>query len=200
MQDWVPVLVALIGAFFSAPVWQYVGRRFGWNVSEIDRLRKEHRRCEDQLRELTARVAIIEHHHSSAFARWISDAKRRVVWVNAKALVSIFGPMGLERDQIEGKTFRDLVDKPAADELDMLSAAALAHDGSAVSNLIRLHPDLPVMHIVKIAAAGRDGELIYEAIAFRMNDPDIALGQGIARTAIQRASSIDNLTQDPQPE
>jgi hypothetical protein len=194
------LLVAAVGGFFSAPVWNFFGKRLGWNETEIDRLRKEitrlggqHQTCEDKVRELTERIAVIEHHHSSAFARWLSDAGRRIVYVNSKALISIFGPMGLTREQVEGKTFHDFIEPNVAAELDELAQAALARDGSAVSNLIKLHPDLPVMHVVKIAAAGRDGGLIYEAIAFRMNDPDIVLGIGVARNAAQRISSIDSL-------
>lgn len=201
MAAYVPVIVALIGGFFSAPVWSYLTRLLGWSQSEIERLRSDvndgkalHTKCEQQVRELMERIAVIEHHHASHFARWLSDAKHRIVWLNSKALVSIFGPMGLTREDIEGKTFGDLLDKSAAAELDRLAQAALVHDGSAVSNLIRLHPDLPVMHIVKIAGAGRDGELIYDAIAFRPNDPGIVLGLGVARTREARAKSFDNLS------
>jgi hypothetical protein len=194
MEAWVPVLVALVAGLTSAPVWNYFARRIGWGQTEMDRLRRQHETCEQQLRDLSKRLAIVEQHHGSAFARWILDTHKRVSWLNSKALVSIFGPMGLTRAEVEGKNFHELIDRAAADELDRLTHGALAHDGTAISNLIRLHPDLPVMHIVVIATDGRDGELIYEAVAFRMNDPDVVIGLGIGRLREQRARSIDSLT------
>lgn len=205
MESWVPILVALIGGVASAPVWNSVLRLLGRPQSEIDRLRKEvgevrslHAGCEEKVKGLTDRLAVIEHHHSSHFARWILDAHKRFSWVNDKALLTIFAPLGFGRDDVHGKTFHDLVDPSAASEIDRLDQAALANPGAAASNFIKLHPDLPLKCIVKVAGTGRDGELIYEGMAFRPNDPEIARGFGIARTAAARVIGIDRLAGDKE--
>lgn len=207
MTDWlVPLISAIVSGVTAVPVWNTIMKMTGRGATEIDRLRLEvrenstkHARCEEKVAALAERILQIEHHHASAFARWILDVHKRITWVNSKALISIFGPIGLTRDEIEGRTFRDLLDKQAADELDRLAMAALNHDNTPVSNLIRLHPDLPVMQIVKMATDGRNGELIFEAIAFRTNDPDVIIGLGVARTAAQRRESIDRLASKDEP-
>lgn len=199
-----PVLVAMIaagGALLGGGMWTFLGSWFGFREKEIVRLREDvagltekHQNCEKEVAELKLRQAALEHHHASHLARWIKDAHKRVVWINSKALLSIFAPIGLGRDEVEGRPFADLIDPHAAADIERLDHAALAQPGSPASTLVKLHPDLPVMHIVKVAAAGREGQLIYEGYAYRTNDPEIALGAGLARQAEQRVVSIDHLT------
>lgn len=205
LGGYAPIIAAVIAAIVSVPVWTALSRMFGFGATEMARLRSEvkemsarHATCEQEVDELKVRLAAVEHHHASHFARWLVDARKRIIWVNSKALLAIFAPLGLGRDEVEGKLFKDLIDPLAAAEIEHLEHAALASPGSAVSNLIRLHPDLPVMHVVKVAATGRDGELIYEGIAFRTNDPEISTGIGIVRNAAQRITSIDHLSNKPR--
>lgn len=203
MESWAPILVALIGGVASAPVWNSFLRLLGRPQSEIARLRSEvgevrtlHAGCEEKVKGLQDRLAVIEHHHSSHFARWILDAHKRFAWVNDKALLTIFAPLGFGRDDVHGKTFHDLVDANAARELDRLDQAALANPGSTASNFIKLHPDLPLKCIVKVAGTGRDGELIYEGMAFRPNDPEVSAGFGLNRTHAARVAAFDRLADD----
>jgi hypothetical protein len=204
MPDWLPTIIAaILGALASQPVWNALSRTFGFGSTENARLRNEiaevktqHEACEEKIGDLTLRLAAVEHHYASHFSRWLTDAHKRVIWVNSRALLTIFAPINLGRDEVEGRLFNELIDAAAAKEIDMLERAALASPGQVVSNLITLHPDLPVMHIVKVAASGREGELIYETIAFRTNDPEVIKGFGILRNAEQRARSIDNLASD----
>jgi hypothetical protein len=205
LTGFVTLVTALAG---SAGLWSFLTRR-GDRAAEreekdVERLRAEvrelkdsHRTCEAEVDQLKARLAAVEHHHASYLARWIKGADKRVVWLNDKAVLSIFGPCGYTREQVIGHTFAELLDPIAAAEVDRLDRAALALPGAAVSSLIKLHPDLPVMHIVKVASSGRDGELIYEGHAFRTNDPDIALGAGLARHAEQRVASADRVIDAP---
>lgn len=194
MHDWAPVFVAIIVGMFSAPVWNFISHRSRWGESEIARLRRENGQHEREIAALKDRLAVLEHHYASHFARWILDAGKRFCWVNDKAMLTIFAPLGFGREAVLGKLFHDLVDKAAADEIERLDHAALANPGGAVSNLIRLHPDLPWMFVVKVAGTGREGELVYEGIAFRTNDPDIAIGAGIARTVAARIGAFDRLS------
>lgn len=201
MADWVvPLVTALIAGLTSVPVWNSLQKFVGRGATEIDRLRLEvkeikghHQACEEMVVELKQRLMAVETHHASHFARWIVDAHKRVVWLNAKALLAIFAPLGLSRDDVEGRIFGELIAPDAATEIDRLDQAALAAPGAAVSTLLQLHPDLPVMHIVKVAATGREGELIYEGISFHANDPEVAIGLGIARQAAGRAVALDSL-------
>lgn len=49
------------------------------------------------------------------------------------------------------------------------------------------------MVIVKVAAIGREGGLVYEGYAYRTNDRMIADGQGVARQMEALRVSADNL-------
>jgi hypothetical protein len=196
VEAYLPVMVALAGGVFSAPVWSFFSRKLGFDQTEMDRMRRGHRECEERLRDVQQRLALIEAHHASYFARWIRDVHKRVLWVNDKAMLTIFAPLGYNREDVYGKTFSDLLDPLAAKEIDQLDQAALASPGSPASAPIKLHPDLPLKIVVKVAGSGRDGDLIYEGIAFRPNDREIITGFGIGRNAAQRALSLDNLSAD----
>jgi hypothetical protein len=144
---------------------------------EDSQLRADHREClarvevlEEDLRATQRRLEVVEEHHSSLFARWIKDAGKRIVWVNGRAMATIFGPLGYTRSQVEGRTFQDLFDVEAAREIDRLERAALAQPGRAVSSMLQLHRALPVMMVVKVAGVGRDQELIYEGHAYEVSD------------------------------
>lgn len=200
---WVPILTALIAGVTSVPVWNSLQRMLGRGATEIDRLRLRlreveghHVTCEQKVDDLTKRLVQVEAHHASHFARWIVDASKRVIWLNAKALLAVFAPLGLTRDGVEGRLFGEMIAPDAAIEINRLDQAALSSPGAAVSALLQLHPDLPVMHVVTVAATGREGELIYESMTFHANDPEVAIGMGIARQATQRARSIDGLAGD----
>jgi hypothetical protein len=168
--------------------------------SEIGRLRtdvtsilaREHA-CEEQLTDVKARLLAVEHHHGSYLARWVKDAAKRVLWINDKAFLSIFAPLGFSRDGVLGKTFGQLLEPSAAGEIDRLDQAALAHPELPASNIIQLHPLLPVMVVVKVAAIGREGELVFEGYAYRTNDRMISDGQGASRQGAQIEASAGNL-------
>lgn len=201
------MLVAVTGAFSAlagAGLWGFLSKWLQIGAareeSEIKRLREEvaevkgsHKRCEKEVAELKERLQAVEHHHVSQLARWIKDAHKRIVWLNARAHMTIFAPRGYSREECEGKTFAELLDAQAAAEVDRLDRLALAQPGVAASTLIQLHPDLPLMHVVKVAAEGRDGELIYEGYAYRANDRGLTDAEGAERQAGQRAASIDHM-------
>jgi hypothetical protein len=204
ISDVAPVGAAIVAGLLGAPLWAYITARHQGaqqrEIGEIDRLRSEvkeikasHTACENVVGELKERLAVVEHHHASYLARWVKDAQKRVLWINDKALITIFAPLGFSRADVEGRTFAELLDPFAAAEVDRLDRAALAQHGAAVSSLIKLHPDLPVMHVVKVASVGREGELIYEGHAFRTNDPEIANATGIGRAVEQREISAERL-------
>ncbi len=165
--------------------------------NEIARLREDGHNCrqdverlEKQLDEVSARLTLVEHHHASYLARWFKDSTKRVTWLNDKAFLSIFAPLGLKREDVLGRQFAEILDPRAAAEIDRLDQAALAHPDLPASNVIQLHPLLPVMVVVKIAAIGRAGDLVYEGYAYRTNDRMVAEGVGAdrQRLAIETAS------------
>jgi hypothetical protein len=119
----------------------------------------------------------------------------RLMWVNPKAMLTIFGPLGYTRDDLEGKTFAELdrLDQVAVSEIARLDQVALARDGAPVSGMIRFHPILPEMHVVKITAATKDGGLIYEGYAYRKNDMEVSEGIAAARQIEAIEASANHL-------
>lgn len=162
-------LWTLIGKWFDRSGQRYDGE-LGRTRTDLASEKASHKECLERIERLEERLAIVEDHHSSLLARWIKDAGKRICWVNGRAMVTIFGPLGYTRDQVEGRTFEDLLDVEAAREVDRLDRAALANPGKAASSMIQLHPSLPVMMIVKVAGIGRDQELIFEGHAFLTDD------------------------------
>lgn len=147
--------------------------------------------CEERHEVLEARLRAVEQRNDSYFALWIKDRNRRLVWLNDKAFLTLFAILGYERDELYGKTFRDLLDPGAADELEYLSKTALAHPGQAQSMLIQLHPDLPVMVVIKVAAIAEDGNVQYEGLAYSPGDPEFRSASGARRQIIQRSITLD---------
>lgn len=173
MGDLPPLLLALgwlistAGAVMAGVgFWQWKIRREDRQHGDRKQERADHQKCLEKVAALERRLEVVEHHHSSLFARWIKDARGRICWVNGRAMATIFGPLELTRDEVEGRTFQDLLDVTAAAEIDRLERAALALPGMAVSTVVQLHPRLPVMIVVAAAGVGRDMELIYEGHAY----------------------------------
>ena len=193
-QGLVTALMAIASGLASAPLWNaattWWAKRHDSQERETDRLRKAHERCEEKLAALERRLEAVEHHHASLVPRWIKDASKRILWINGAAMVAIFGPLRLTRDQVEGHTFAELLDPEAAREIDRLDRSALAHHGRAVSTLLQLHAQLPAMHIVKVAGIGRDAELIYEGYAYCANDPADLADRGARREEEQLGLSL----------
>lgn len=182
--------------------------------SEINRLREDERECREEIArleserradnirfdreidEVRARLATVEHHHASYLPRWFKGADKRVTWFNDKAFLSIFAPLGLTREEVLGRLFAEILDPQAAAEIDRLDAAALAHPDMPASNVIQLHPLLPVMVVVKIAAIGRAGDLVYEGYAYRTNDRMMADGAGAERQRLAIETSTVRMVED----
>jgi hypothetical protein len=202
MYDLPQLIAAVIAAALgSLGLWTFGGKlvELIWRreEKEIDRLRADvlrmegkHENCEKELAGLKDRFAALEAHHASLIPRWIKDARKRIVWLNSRALITIFAPLGYSRDQVEGRTFQELLDMEAAREIDRMDAAALANHGHPVSTLLTLHPALEPMHIVKVAGVGRLGELIYEGAAYQVNDPAAARDRGERRQDEQLGLSV----------
>ena len=201
------VVVALVGvasAIAGGGMWTALGTwlnlRPATRKDEIARLdgrvttlTEELATCEERHGILETRLRAVEHRNGSYFALWIKDRYRRLVWLNDKAFLTLFAPLGYARDELDGKTFRDLLDPAAADELDMLDQAALAHSGQTQSILLQLHPDLPFMVIIKVAAIAENGDVQYEGCAYSPGDPEIRSAVGARRQIIQRADTLDRM-------
>lgn len=173
-------------------IWAYITKRadleakreegeIGRLREDVDELRERDRVCQEALDAVEKRLWAMEQAQNSHMARWTKDHHKRVSWVNAKAMLLIFGPLGYSIDQVIGRTFEELLDAGAAREIERLDASALVNPGAAVSNLIQLHPHLPVMVVVKVAATGAEGNLVFEGTAYRANDPEVVAGNGAAR-------------------
>lgn len=193
--------VALVGGGGGATLMVKVMElRAKREESEIERMRADEKSCREEvaglrkeLAELKARLVVIEHHNGSYLARWIKGADKRVQWLNDRAFLAIFAPLGLTREEVIGSTFEDMLDPAAAREIDLLDQAALAHPEVAASNVIQLHPLLPVMVVVKVAAIGREGELVYEGYAYRTNEKMVSDGLGAARQAEAIEAAADRM-------
>jgi hypothetical protein len=195
------IVTLVVGVVGGAGLWNFAAKwlelRERREETEVGRLRndveavkKAHQACERNLEGLALRLEAVEHHHSSYLPRWIKDARKRIVWINSAALVAIFGRVGYTRTDVIGRTFAELLDVEAAREIDGLDRLALALPGQAVSTLLALHPQLPLMVIVKVAGSGRDGEIIFEGYAYRQNPPDIDVARGERRQEEQVGASM----------
>lgn len=201
------VLIAAVGVASSlvgGPGWSYLTARL--NVGQTQRkddldrldkevvtLRQELDTCEERHGTLEARLRAVEQRNGSYFALWIKDRHRRLVWLNDKAFLTLFAPLGLARDELDGKTFADLLDPAAAAEVEMLSRAALAHPGQTQSMLVQLHPDLPFMVVIKVASIAENGDVQYEGCAYGPGDPEIRSAAGTRRQIVQRSSTLDRM-------
>jgi hypothetical protein len=194
------VATGVISAVGGVGLWTFILKLIGmfWQreEKEMDRLRQDvadlrtkHAHCEERYAALEARFDAVERHHASLVPRWIKDASKRVRWINDAALMTIFAPLQLSREQVEGRTFAELLDAEAAREIDRLDRSALARPGQAVSCLVTLHSSLRAMHVVKVAGVGRDRELVYEGYAYRGNDPDDEADRGQRRQEEQIGAS-----------
>jgi hypothetical protein len=197
-------LVSIGGAIVGGPVWSFLSMclKIGAGKRKTDYERLEarvataeqlHKDCEAKHGILETRLKAVEQRDASYFALWIKDRAGRLVWLNDKAFLTIFAPLGLTRAELDGKTFKDLLDPQAAIEIEMLDKAALTHPGATQSILIQLHPDLPFMVVIKVAAIAENGDVQYEGCAFTPGDPEIRSAAGIRREIIQRAESFEHL-------
>ena len=167
---------------------------------EVSGLKTELATCEERHGVLETRLRAVEQRSASYFALWIKDRHRRLVWVNDKAFLTLFAPLGYGRDEIDGKTFRDLLDPNAADEIELLDKAALAHPGATQSILIQLHPDLPYLVVIKVAAIADNGDVQYEGCAYSPGDPEIRSAMGTRRQVIQRSVTLDQMIEHKRQE
>ena len=202
-----PVVIALVGVLSAAVgggLWSFLGswlklghmgRRSAFRdlQANVERLSTELSSCEERHGVLENRLRAVENKTTSYFAMWIKDRNQRLVWLNDKAFLTIFAPLGYTRNELDGKTFRDLLDPTAADEIALLDKAALAHPGATQSLLIQLHPDLPYMVVIKVASISDSGDVQYEGCAYNPSDPDIRNAIQTRRNVIQRSASAQTL-------
>jgi hypothetical protein len=167
---------------------------------DVTRLRTELSSCEERHDVLEQRLKAVENKTTSYFAMWIKDRNGRLVWLNDKAFLTIFAPLGYTRAELDGKTFRDLLDPAAADEIALLDKAALAHPGATQSLLVQLHPDLPFMVVIKVASISESGDVQYEGCAYNPSDPDIRNAIQNRRNIIQRSQSAQALMDGDEEE
>ena len=202
------LLTAIVGAaglvLGGGSVWTYFSRREDRQAqreeseivrlrADVDRLRERDLKCQQQLEAVEQRLWAMEQAQTSHMARWTKDHRKRLTWVNAKAMLLIFGPLGYSVEDVLDRTFEQLLNSAAAKEIDRLDSSALANPGAAVSNLIQLHPMLPIMVVVKVAASGPDGNLVFEGCAYRVNDPELAAANGAARQIEAVEASVEHL-------
>lgn len=199
--------IALVSALLGGPVWSFLSQWLNLGAAkrkdsyarierDVEKLRAELAQCEERHGILEARLRAVENKNASYFALWIKDRNGRIAWLNDKAFLTIFAPLGYGRDELDGKTFRDLLDPVAADEIDLLDRAALAHPGATQSLLVQLHPDLPFMVVIKVAAVSAGGDVQYEGCAYCPSDPDIRTGMQVARQVRQRSLSAARVLDD----
>lgn len=193
-------VVGVLSALLGGGVWTYASQYLQVKTSshdkevtrldhEVEKLREELAGCEERHGVLETRLRAVEQRSTSYFAMWIKDRHGRLVWLNDKAFLTIFAPLGYARDELDGKTFRDLLDPVAADEIALLDVAALAHPGHTQSILVQLHPDLPFMVVIKVASISESGDVQYEGCAYNPSDPEIRTAMGARRQIIQRGAS-----------
>lgn len=197
-------LISLGSAAIGGPVWSFLSSWLKIGVAakkdevvrldaKVVQLTGELAACEEKHVVLEERLRAVEERTYSYFAMWIKDRNKRLVWLNDKAFVTLFAPLGYSREELPGKTFRDLLDPAAADEIDQLDRAALAHPGQTQSLLVQLHPSLPFLVVIKVASIASTGEVQYEGCAYSPGDPEIMNAAGARRQIVQRGASAEAL-------
>lgn len=202
-------IAALAAAFLGAGglgavVAKWIDKRSDREESEIGRLRADvaeckesHKECEKRYLELSERLRAVEASTPSYLARWVKDQDKVLIWVNDRAYMSMFAPLGWTRSDVLDKRFEDLLGQGSAvavRELDELDERALKHPGEVQSTVMQLHPDLPAMVIVKVAFVASDGLLRYEGSSFVPNG--LSDSGGILRQRLARESASRHLFQD----
>jgi hypothetical protein len=217
------LLTAIVGAATAFGAWlqRRKAQQSAREENEMTRLRADvvtakadaaeakaaHAACEERVEGIELRLETVEKHHSSLIPRWIKDPDKRVVWLNDKALMTLFAPLGYSRGQVLGHTFAELgLDSTSTTEIDRLDQVALMRKGEAASTMLtlrRIKPvpgacsELPPMVFVKTAGPGRENELIFEGIAFEPNDPGLSQEFGNARQAAQQGASSMRMGDEP---
>jgi hypothetical protein len=199
--------VGLASAALGGPGWSFLSSWFGLKASNRkDEFARLDRRCEDLVEELASchekhgtletRLRAVEQRSGSYFALWIKDRRKRLVWLNDKAFLTLFAPLGFTRDELDGKTFQDLFDGAAAAEIDRLDVAALAQPGHTQSALVQLHSDLPYRVVIKVASIAENGDVQYEGLAYDPGDPEIRHASGVTRQRQARQDAKDHRDAD----
>lgn len=200
LESLLPFVAAVLASGgISAVLVKWMDRRGIREESEIGRLRadvaectKSHKECEQRYLELSERLRAVEASTPSYLARWVKDQDKVLLWMNDRAYMSMFAPLGWSRGDVLDKRFEDLLGDGSGEavrQLEELDARALMHPGEVQSTMLQLHPDLPAMVIVKVAFVAADGLLRYEGSSFVPNglsDSAGALRQRLARDAAGR--------------
>lgn len=202
-----PILTLVLG---GGSVWTFLTQRrqrldtreeseIGRLRTELKELKSDHADCQDKIGKLEERLDTIEQHHSSQLARWIKDDDKRIRWVNSRAMMLIFAPLGYSRSQIEGRTFGEIgLDVTSITEIDRLDRLAVMYPGEAAWTMLTIRrtdappgamTTLAPLYVIKVAGIGRDGDLVYEGCAFRGVGRDEADRIGDLREAEQRGQS-----------
>lgn len=177
---------ALGGGGFSFVLGKLIDRGHAREQGEIARLRKDiddakedllickdaHDNCETRLNEISERLRAVEASTPSYLARWVKDQNKRLLWLNDRAYLMLFAPLGLSRHEVMDRDFGDLFGEGSGEAvrlIDDLDVLALKRPGEVQSALMQLHPSLPIMAILKVAFIGDDGLLRYEGCAYVPN-------------------------------
>lgn len=201
IADALSAMVVALGSGSVASVMTFLATRsklgYTREEKEIDRLRADHSACEERCAALEKDVLEIKGQlrevefsgRDSYLARWIKDGEKRITWLNDKAYLTIFAPLKIQRSEVLGHTFAQLLDPDAAGQVDLIDEAALAHPGAVAQVVLRLAPQLAPMTVLKIATTGSDGALIFEGYAFQMPDQEIQKALGAIRQTEQMSRS-----------
>lgn len=197
---------ALGGGGVSFVVGKWLDNNHASTQSEIVRLRedftqceKAHKACEERFDELADRVRAVEASTPSYLARWVKDQSKRVIWLNDRAYLMLFAPLGWTRAEVLDKNFEELLGDGSGQVIKLiheLDQLALKSPGEVQSLVLQLHPDLPNMVILKVAYAGDDGLLRYEGSAYIPTG--LSHSMGIIRQTRAREDAARHLFQEQE--
>lgn len=191
LSELVPLASAAIGGgAISAIAVKWMDLRSAERKDDGERLKdcqEKYDELVEKFEQVSLRLRAVEASTPAYLARWIKGQDKRLIWLNDRAYMTIFAPLGWSRQDVIGKTFGDLLgdgNREALDLLDEIDRAALKHPNEPQSLVLQLHPDLPNMVIIKVAVVGGDdGLLRYEGSSF----VPTTLGQDIGKIREHRA-------------
>lgn len=177
--DLTMLLVAAISALGGGGAAAMFSRWVDKGEAEIERVRSDlaecnrsHQSLRERCDELELRLRIVEAASPSYLARWVKGQDRRLLWLNDRAYLTMFAPLGFSREQVLNRTFEELYGDGNGEAIAMLAEldrAAIRAPNETQSIAIQLHPELPMMVVVKVAFVGPDGLLQFEGTSFVPN-------------------------------
>lgn len=164
MNDATALLTVLV------PLLTANGAALAFGIRQIQKMQRTVRHLEKENEILRAQISAIVRSNALSLSVWTKGVDRRVRWASPRALRVLFAPLGLGEDDVMGKTFTEIFGTEVGGQIEELDKRAMAELDSTQIDIIRLHPELVPMVIIKTVTEDEDGRTVFQGIAIRLLD------------------------------